>query len=232
VLLGFVVAILPWTIRNYNTFGAWFYLRGNLPLELWSGNGPWADGYGDIASEDKPHPVFDRREAQRMVELGEWGYFQACRREVARWWGRDKRRFIELTVDRVRWFWLGRHDFAAPAAARAIKLVSVAGTGILALLGSVLVLWRRAREGWVLVATAAVFPLPYYATQIMVRYRLPLEPILLILAAGGIVIAWRRLRGRPGGGGRQGRDRDRHDAPAAGDSPPGRLRQTGSAGGD
>jgi hypothetical protein len=194
-LAGFVLAILPWTVRNVRTFGELFYLRGNLPLEMWVGNAPWSDGYFFSTDGQRVHPVFDEQEARRMVRLGEWGYFQACREDLARWWRQDPGRFFRLGARRVRWFWLGRYDFDVSPAARAVKLAGVAVPTALALLGRGMVLWRR-REGLVLVVTVAVYPLVYYATIVMVRYRLPVEPVVLMLSAVGLAEVARLLRRR------------------------------------
>ncbi len=189
VLIGFILSILPWTMRNYLTFGDLFYIRGNLPLEIWSGNAPWSDGYGDSAGGNKPHPVFHDSESQRMVELGEYGYFRACRQDVQKWWQEDKARFARLTQARIKWFWFGRYDFDTSRAARAVKMASVAGTTVLAIIGTLIILWKR-RSGLVLVLSVAVFPLMYYITQIMMRYRLPIEPVILLLAAVGLAGLW------------------------------------------
>ncbi|MFP3938408.1 MAG: hypothetical protein ACLFVW_08705 [Phycisphaerae bacterium] len=183
---GFVLGILPWTVRNYRTFGELFYLRGNLPLEMWVGNAPWSDGYFFASDGSRIHPVFDEYEALRMTRLGEWEYFQACRRDVARWWNEDPHRFFRLGLRRVRWFWLGRYDFDVPTTAKLVKVVGTAGPSFLAIVGTAFVVLRR-RRGLVLVITAAVYPLVYYATIVMVRYRLPVEPVVMMLAAVGVV---------------------------------------------
>ncbi|MGC9454477.1 MAG: hypothetical protein ACP5HU_06395 [Phycisphaerae bacterium] len=194
---GFVLGILPWTVRNYRTFGELFYLRGNLPLEMWVGNAPWSDGYFFAPDGSRIHPVFDRYEALRMERLGEWEYFRACSRDVARWWNEDPQRFFRLGLRRVRWFWFGRYDFDVSTTAKLIKAVGAAGPSILALFGTAFVVLRR-RRALVLVITAAVYPLVYYATIVMVRYRLPVEPVVMMLAALGVVetarLLGRRLR--------------------------------------
>ena len=201
VLCGFLITVLPWTIRNYRTFGELFYLRGNLPLEIWSGNAPWSDGYGDARRRDKPHPVFHESEARRMVELGEYRYFQTCRRDVRRWWAEDKSRFVRLTLSRIAWFWGGRYDFDVSRAALIAKALGVAGSTILAAIGTVVIVWKR-RNGLILLVTVLVFPLMYYVTQITVRYRLPIEPLILLLGAVGLVGLFRgRNTDRAKGGG-------------------------------
>ena len=189
VLLGFVIVILPWTVRNYLAFGELFYLRGNLPLELWSGNGSWSDGYADAKGGNKPHPVFHEAEMRRMTELGEYEYFKACKRDVGRWWQQDKARFFRLTLRRIQWFWFGRYNFNMSRMGLLVKFLGVAVPTIAAIVGALVVVWRK-REGLILIGTLAVFPLAYYATQIMVRYRLPIEPVILLLAAVGLAHFW------------------------------------------
>ncbi len=189
VVMGFVIAILPWTVRNYLAFGELFYLRGNLPLELWSGNAPWSDGYADASRGNKPHPVFHEPERQRMTELGEYAYFKACGQDVAGWWKQDKGRFGRLTLSRTQWFWFGRYDFNMSRMGLVLKFLGVAVPSIAAIVGALVVVWKR-REGLILIWTLAVFGLPYYITQIMVRYRLPIEPVILLLGAVGLVHFW------------------------------------------
>lgn len=193
IVAGFAVAIAPWTIRNYVTFGKLLYLRGNLPMELWVGNAPWSDGYFFNQDGERFHPVFNEEQARRMGRLGEWGYFQACREDVGRWWRQNPERFFRLALRRMRWFWFGRHELARSPTHHVIRVAATTVPGTLAILGAVIVLWRR-RRAWILVATAVIFPLIYYAALFMVRYRLPVEPVLLILAATALVTAARGLR--------------------------------------
>ena len=195
VLAGFLLVITPWTIRNYRTFGELFYLRGNLPLELWAGNAPWADGYFFTEEGQIVHPVFNETEAQRMVELGEWGYFQACRADLLRWWQAGELRLGTLSIKRVYWFWIGRYDRLGSRTLQLFKAIGHAVPGVLAWIGAGVALWRGRRAG-VLVWTLAVFPVIYYLTLALNRYRMPLEPLVLLLSAAAIVAGWDTLRRR------------------------------------
>lgn len=188
-LLGFALVLLPWTVRNIQTFHSLFYLRGNLPLELRVANGPGSNAFFTSAGGRQTHPVFNEEEAARLVRLGEFGYFRECGREVAQWWRTDKSRFFHFGLRRVRAFWLGRllHG-GGSAAARWIYLL----TGALALAGAGLALWRR--RGRVLVATMLLYPLVYYVTLYLPRYRVPLELVLLVMSALVVDAALARLR--------------------------------------
>ena len=182
VLAGFILVILPWTIRNRVTFGEWFYLRGNLGLELWVANAPWSDG--SIFAEDgrRIHPVFDDAEAARLVTGGEYNYFNDCMAEAKTVFATDPERVLRLSLRRIRWFWLGNYSERFSRVRLILKFIGFAVPGVLGLAGAVLVL-RRRRRFWLLPAMLLIFPLPYYFTIPMVRYRIPLEPIVLLLTA-------------------------------------------------
>lgn len=184
--IGFMAAITPWTIRNRITFGEWFYLRGNLGLEMWVGNAPWPDGYFFSHDGRRIHPVFDRDEADRLVQRGEWAYFHDRMNEVKGWLRESPERFVKLGLHRVRWFWLGRFDLPASPITKIVKFFGVTVPGVLAIVGVIVCLVRRP-VCWVLPATLVVFPCVYYITVTMVRYRLPIEPLLLLMA--GLVLS-------------------------------------------
>jgi len=182
LLLGFLVLIAPWTLRNRIVFGEWFYLRGNLGLEMWVANAPWSDGYFFSQDGRRIHPVFDPEQADRLIQRGEWGYFQDCMRDVKSWSRESPERFVKLGLRRVRWFWFGRFDLPTSRAAKILRFISYTLPGVLALAGALVCLIRRP-SCWVLPATMFVFPCVYYLSVLMVRYRLPIEPLMLTMTA-------------------------------------------------
>ncbi len=192
-LIAFVVTIMPWTLRNRVVFGDWFYMRGNLGMELWVGAAPWSEGSIISIDNQRVHPVFDEVEARRMVEMGEYAYFKACMSEALRWWKSEPRRMAHLTLNRAKWFWLGRYPPGQSSAARAVKAIGVTFVGAGGLLGAILLL-RSRRRAWIIPAMLLVFPLPYYLTITAVRYRLPIEPALLLALAWLLSSLGRRLR--------------------------------------
>jgi hypothetical protein len=52
----------------------------------------------------------------------------------------------------------------------------------------------RYPEHFLLVLTMAVYPLPYYLTHSTNRYRMPLEPVMALLAARLLISLWQRWR--------------------------------------
>jgi len=203
VIIGFGLAILPWSVRNRVVFGEWFYLRGNLGFEMWLGNAPWSDGYFYSVNGERRHPVFNPAEGQRIVRVGEAQYIKDCTEELIGWLRDDPSRIAGLVLRRVKWFWFGRFDERLTWSACALKFLGFTVPGMLALAGAIHLLARRP-FCWVLVATLVVFPIPYYLSIMMVRYRLPIEPLLLLVAASFLSSALRArtttcraVRGRP-----------------------------------
>lgn len=182
LLIGFGAVITPWTLRNRVVFGEWFYMRGNLGLEMWVGAAPWSDGSFFAYHGGRVHPVFDQAQARRLVQRGEHQYFKDCMQEALTWWRAEPWRVLGSCARRVKWFWIGRYPPGQSWAVRGLKIVGLTLVGLLALAGAVhCVLCRR--ECWILLGTMLIFPLPYYTTVLAVRYRVPLEPVLLLMAA-------------------------------------------------
>jgi hypothetical protein len=106
--------------------------------------------------------------------------------------------FLRLVARRVLGFWTGVQDNNwignlktggnwAPA-----KRLIMGGWGLLAVLG--LAAGFRPHDHMLLLLTIVAYPLPFYLTHSTNRYRLPLEPILMLLAAHGLFWVWQRWR--------------------------------------
>ena len=72
-------------------------------------------------------------------------------------------------------------------------------SGLLAL-AALCLFQRRTREGLLLRSTLFLFPVPYYLTHVMERYRFPIDPLLVFLDVWLVATLVARLRR-----GRQGR---------------------------
>ena len=189
IVLGIVIACVPWGWRNYTVFNEVFFIRGNLGLELRMGNHEGAAGAMDVmdARQEHRHPRTHPEEARLVLELGEVEYMRQARVEAIDWIKAHPEEFLRLTASRLTQFWLGpMHD---PGTA-----LAVTGLTILALLG----VWRSLpamthSQRAALMTPLIFYPLIYYVVAYMPRYRIPLDWILLLLAGTTV---WRWLRGR------------------------------------
>jgi hypothetical protein len=180
---------LPWSVRNWLVLGT-FALRPNYGLELRLGNRDAASGHPE---PDQLHPSHVDAEYACYLELGERGYSIDCARRALDWIRAHPADFAALTARRTAYFWLGdppwldrRSDHAgqqggANAWWKFLAYGAVGGGAWLALLAA-----RRALpERLFLAALVLAFGVPYYVTHVSERYRFPLDPLLVVLAAGG-----------------------------------------------
>lgn len=187
--LGVLVACAPWTWRNYTTFHRLMFVRGNFGLELRIGNHDGATADIDVNAGRRTflHPRTSESEAAQVRDLGEAGYMQQERREALLWIAAHPGRFAELTGTRFLYFWLG--PLHRPVTAFWITLLTA-----LAAFG----LWRSfptmtAPQRAAILIPLSMFPLVYYIVAYMVRYRIPIEWILFLLAGTGV---WYGIAGR------------------------------------
>jgi hypothetical protein len=188
---------VPWTVRDYLVFHKFIPLRSNLPFELYIGNN---ENYDD-RYRSRPGPITQDREIVRYLHMGETAFMAEEKRKALAFIATHPRIELWLISQRFIDFWLGT---TTPVEAlrqadswwlRGILLGNfIAPFGALWGIG-VLVLRRN---GWAfpLVAIPVAFPLLYYATHTSLRYRHPIDPIVLLLAAIALQDVWRFVADR------------------------------------
>lgn len=192
-----LLVVSPWLVRNQRVLGTWNF-KANLGTELMVGN----MGEQDAGFDARLHPSWNGDELRRYRELGEVGYGRDCMRHFRDWLADHPGSFARACLQRVGTFWFGHSPFRPKPLRGAgslrrdyqswIKWWVFAGTGLLALLGALV--HRDAAGGRVLlVGTVVLYPDLYYATHVLERYRYPIEPLLVLLAASALVRGWRRL---------------------------------------
>jgi len=195
VALGVVAMLcIPWSVRNYIAFHKLIPLRSNFALELWVGNN---DNF-DPNSQTVPPIDPARAELREYVRIGETAFMAEKwheatqfirthpRLEVTLWW----RRFVAT--------WTGSENpirgfREAETTLVRVVLVSnfLAGAGVL--IGIFVLISRRSIYTFPLAAFPIVYPLVYYATHTSLRYRHPIDPVLVILVATGLGACWDTL---------------------------------------
>ena len=187
-----ILSCAPWTIRNYTQFDRVIPLRSNLPFELWLGNNDIFDEHavGGIQR------ITRFGEVRLYTQLGEPSFMDE-KRKLA--WG-----FIRthpglearLTLRRVTATWLGTEspwrDFLSTDSSliRAILIFNLIATlGTIA--GIIIFFLRRSPNAIPIALVPLLFPLIYYVTHTSLRYRHPMDPVLLFLTATAILSAIR-----------------------------------------
>ena len=174
---------LPWTIRNYAAFHRVIPIRSSLPFEFWIGNNDLFD----------PHAINGRQritqyeEIHRYSQLGENSYLAEKSQLASSFIRRNPLLFLRLTAKRIIATWTGtEHPFTdllssnnSPLA-RAIIVINLILT-----LGTILGLYFLSRAknpaAFPIAVFPALYPIIFYLTHTSLRYRHPIDPILLLL---------------------------------------------------
>jgi hypothetical protein len=175
---------VPWTIRNYTVFHRFVPLRSNFPLELYIGNNENYEG-------DRPRwppPITKERETVRYFRMGETAFMDEEMRKAMKFILSHPRKEVILFGDRFSAFWTGVPNLvdtflrADSLLLRTLILCAIlSGAG--ALLGVATLVRRRSPYAFPLAVFPVVFPFLYYVTHTSLRYRHPIDPVVLLLAA-------------------------------------------------
>lgn len=180
-----VLCCVPWTVRNYEVFHAWVPLRSVMGLQLWLGNNPGTTPLW-LGTQ---HPIFNPAEREKYVEMGEIAYMREKKELAIRYALENPGRVAELSWRRFLTVWSGGtayplRDFLARRSAwfRYVLLFNLLEA--IGALAGIVILWRRrSAHAFPLAAAPIVYPIPYYLTLVEPRYRLPIDPIVLLLLA-------------------------------------------------
>jgi len=190
-LLLAIAIVFPWTARNYLVFNRFVPLKTSFGLNFWMGNNPNATGFLYTMSGTPMPETLAPEQRDYLASLNEAERYAVLQHEALAWIAAHPDRFLELTIKRLGYLWLisptyqvtGEHIVEPGYFYLARSLIQIPLL-ILALIGAGLV-YRHHRHAlliclWWLLA----FTLPYAISVAgNTRYRLPVEPILLILAA-------------------------------------------------
>jgi len=178
-----VLCCTPWTVRNYVAFHRFVPLRSTFPFALWLGHNPVFDPRSPVTTRVTPNE--EGREYKRLGETAfmreKWtGALNFIRTHPALEVSLFERRFVA--------FWAGldspfRRFLETESLGDRIVLLAnfLAALGTL---GGLVAVWiKRRYYALVLSAFPVVFPWIYYATEPYLRYRQPIDPILMLLTA-------------------------------------------------
>jgi len=186
--LALVVALLccvPWTIRNYVVFHAFIPLRSVMGLQLWMGNNELTQGRWAGAL----HPIDNSADREKYQQVGEIAYMEEKKQEALRFMLADPWREAGLVGNRFVVFWSGgsQHPVDDFWRSHSLSLRGLLLFNLLAVIGALagIVALLRGRSPYAFPASMfpILYPLAAYLTLASARYRLPVDPAVLLLAA-------------------------------------------------
>jgi hypothetical protein len=177
-----MVCCIPWTLRNHTEFHRLIPIRSNFPFELWIGNNDIFDEHA-IGGIQR---ITRYQETRKYAQLGEGGYLAEKSAATKSFIMTKPGLFLRLCGRRIVATWLGTEhpwvDFlhADSLLVRVILFSNLVLT-IGALLGIGFLLAARNPLAFPVVAFPAFYPLVYYVTHTSLRYRHPVDPMLILL---------------------------------------------------
>jgi Dolichyl-phosphate-mannose-protein mannosyltransferase len=195
--LVFTVCLVPWTIRNYLVFNKLIVLRSNFGLELWLGNNP---GVPDTWSPWM-HPNDNPAEAKKYIQMGEIAFMAEKEHEAVEFMRTHPHDTLYFMFRRFVNNWLAVTDSptdswsVSPLYLKAFITLNIL-LSLLTLLGTLFAYRARIVDAVPYALVLLIFPLVFYVTHSSLRYRFPMDPIMMVLAANGVAYPLGRLRAR------------------------------------
>jgi hypothetical protein len=190
VVAMMVVTASGWAIRNHEELGK-AVIRTNLGIALNTSNNDCANASLRKSEADNCYqtrnPNTSMEEAMRVRVLGEVAYDRMRVHDSRVWIESHHRKFLKLTLARVRDFW-----FPVPEPSLT-KCAVVWIATVLSIPGLLMMIRRRMAIASFLCAVFFVYPLMYYIVVSDVRYRLPILWLTLLPCGWFLVELWDRL---------------------------------------
>jgi len=202
LILPFIITVMPITWHNYRATGRFILISTNLDVNLFTGNNPDATGLDTLAhAQGQPAEIRFRDTIQR-VNKGK----TTLTAEVIQFITHQPGDWLALTATKT-WLWFGETDerLVTPVFPLRVEqsptLASLPlawqALVIAALLGLILVRGRSPAQTLFLWLVYGIFSAATIFFFIQLRFRLPLLPFMLLLAASFIASARAWCQHRP-----------------------------------
>jgi hypothetical protein len=187
-----ILCCIPWTVRNYAVFHKFVPLRSNFPLELYIGNN------NNYATRQFvwPPKITKERELLRYFRLGETAFMEEEQRKAMEFIRAHPVIAMELIGEKFVSFWTGVAEpvqIFKSTDSLLIRTLIVCNTlaALGALLGISVLIAKHSPYAIPAAVYPLVFPWLYYVTHPNLRYRHPIDPVILLLVAVATAAAWR-----------------------------------------
>ena len=180
-----LLCCIPWTVRNYSVFHTFVPLRSVLGLQLWLGNNDHTQNIfrGDL------HPIYNTDEREHYIALGEIAYMQEKKDAAIEYMMEHPGREAQLISRRFISIWSGGTPYPVTDFVEStswwfryvvvFNLLAAATT----LYGIVILFLRRNVYAFPIATFPLIYPCAFYLTLALPRYRLPIDPIVMLLSA-------------------------------------------------
>ena len=191
VIFVFVLALLPWTVRNYYAIDGLVFVKSDFGMELWLGNNP---AVKEIYTPEL-HPVNNRWELISLILNGEPNYNQEKQRLAIAFIETHPRVFLRNVFHRFEDTWSATYDSHVEPWIVTLHLSRTdvwfcLAFSMLSFGGMILALRANWQDTFPLAICLLLFPVPYYITHTALRYRHPIDPCMTIFTVYAIARLW------------------------------------------
>lgn len=193
-----ILCCLPWTVRNYSAFHRLIPLRSSFPFELWIGNNDIFDEHavGGIQR------ITRFEETRKYAQLGENAYLDEKWAQARSFIQQKPALFLRLTGRKIIATWAGtEHPFSDFRRTDSLLVRIVILCNLLLTLGTIsgVLLLARSKNpfAYPLAVFPPLYPFIYYVTHTSLRYRHPIDPLLLLLTVFAVAACFSKLSRNP-----------------------------------
>jgi 4-amino-4-deoxy-L-arabinose transferase-like glycosyltransferase len=193
-----VVLFAPWTVRNYTAFGRFVPLNTNSGYAFFWGNNPV---YGTNFVPILPTAVYQSLIPVELRKLDEAALDSALLGRGIGFVLDDPGRYVLLSVSRIKdyfQFWPSTESNPISNVARLLSFGLYLPFMLYGLLGAVLKRGHVGPDQWspvlLLISFVALYSLVHLLTWALIRYRLPVDAVLMPFAAVGLLNAFQLFR--------------------------------------
>jgi 4-amino-4-deoxy-L-arabinose transferase-like glycosyltransferase len=192
--LIFVACVAPWTARNYLVFHSFIPFRSNFGLE-W-----WLDNHTQFPDRSV-HPIDYQPELDRYVRMTEIPYMEEKKREAFAFVRDYPADAAQFALHRFVGTWLEISESPVdlwrtiPFYLKAF-VVANCTFSLLALLGALFALHRQNPAATPLATVLLVYPIIFYITHTGLRYRFPIDPVMVVFGVYAVAFCLSRFKGR------------------------------------
>jgi len=187
ILVVFVICLVPWTARNHRVFGKFIVFRSNFGLELWLGNNP------SVPDTWSPwlHPNDSREEANKYEHMGEIAFMAEKEKEAIEFMERHPADTARFMFRRFLFTWIGESDSPADVWSSSpwyfrLYIASNIIFPLLTFIGALFARRTSSLGAAPYFIMLLIFPAIFYITHAALRYRFPMDPMMMVLAAQGV----------------------------------------------
>ena len=192
--LTIFVLIIPWTIRNYRAFGTFVLLNTNAGFAFFWGNHPiYGTNFIPLLPSSGPNSYYELI-PKELLSLNEALLDKALLAKGIQFVVDDPSRFFWLSLSRIRVFF----EFWPSSTSGMLSNISRVGSFGVSLPFTIYGLWLSVTGVWksksiseraaivLLILFVSIYSIIHLLSWALVRYRLPVDAILLFFAAVGV----------------------------------------------